>query len=125
MLAQTVLPFKLESTDEQLTPHGGLALFGEYCRALGLARWIDQELATPGSGAGYAPSSHVLSLIFMLHGGGRSLEDIRTLRGDTGLRALLQFAAVPSSDALGDWLRRQGTGGGLAALGRVHRRVLR
>jgi hypothetical protein len=29
-MPQTVLPFKLEATDEQLTAHGGLALFGEF-----------------------------------------------------------------------------------------------
>ncbi len=28
-LAQTVLPFKVEATEEQLTANAGLALFGE------------------------------------------------------------------------------------------------
>lgn len=124
MLAQTVLPFKLEASDETLTAHAGLALFGEYCRAIGLAKWLGQELPAPGSGAGYAASSHVLSLVLMLHGGGRRLEDIRTLHADSGLRELLQLA-VPSSDALGDWLRRMGAGTGLAGLARVQRRVVR
>ena len=36
-LAQTVLPFKLAVTDESLTAHAGLALFGEYLEAMGLA----------------------------------------------------------------------------------------
>jgi hypothetical protein len=31
---QTVLPFKLAATDESLTAHGGLALVGEYLRAM-------------------------------------------------------------------------------------------
>lgn len=73
MLAQTVLPFKLEATDETLTAQGGLALFGEYCQGLGLARWLDEDLPAPGSGAGYAPSAYGLPLVVMLHGGGRSL----------------------------------------------------
>lgn len=124
MLAQTVLPFKLEACDETLTAHAGLALFGEYCRALGLAQWLDRELPAPGSGAGYAASSHVRSLILMVHGGGRRLEDVRTLRADTGLLELLQLT-VPSSDALGDWLRRMGAGTGLAGLAAVQRRVVR
>lgn len=33
--SQTVLPLKLAATDESLTAHGGLALFGEYLRAMG------------------------------------------------------------------------------------------
>lgn len=36
MIRQTVLPFKLERTDESLTAHGGLALVAEYAQALGL-----------------------------------------------------------------------------------------
>jgi hypothetical protein len=124
MLAQTVLPFKLESTDETLTAQGGLALFGEYCQALGLRRWLDQALPAPGSGAGYAASDHALALTLMLHGGGRRLEDTRTLRADPGLAGLLKLQ-VPSSDALGDWLRRMGKGAGLEGLNEVQRRVLR
>src|SRR5699024_4826564 len=105
MLAQTLLPFKLEATDETLTAQGGLALFGEYCRAVGMRRWLDEALAAPGSGAGCAASDHALALILMLHAGGRSLEDTRTLRAERGLHELLGLK-VPSSDALGDWLRR-------------------
>jgi len=33
---QTVLPFKLAAKDEALTAHGGLALVGEYVRAMGI-----------------------------------------------------------------------------------------
>lgn len=124
MLAQTVLPFKLEATDETLTAQGGLALFGEYCQGLGLARWLDQELPAPGSGAGYAPSAYGLPLVVMLHGGGRSLEDTRKLRADRGLQTLLQWPVIPSSDAFGDWLRRMGQDAGRTGLTRVHRRLL-
>jgi hypothetical protein len=33
--SQTVLPLKLAATDESLTAHSGLALFGEFLRAMG------------------------------------------------------------------------------------------
>jgi len=124
MVSQTVLPFKLASTDETLTAQSGLVLFGEYCHALGLPDWLDQALPAPGSGAGYAASTHGLSVVLMLHAGGRSLEDLRTLRADAGLLERLKLAAVPSSDALGDWLRRMGAGTGLEGLNHVQRRVL-
>ena len=124
MVSQTVLPFKLGATDETLTAHAGLALFGEYCHALGLPAWLDAALPRPGSGAGYAASGHALSVIFMLHAGGRSLEDLRTLRADSGLLDLLKLGSVPSSDSLGDWLRRMGKGPGLAGLAEVQRQIL-
>ena len=129
--AQTVLPFKLAASDESLTAHSGLALFGEYLRAMGVCGLIDHELPGPGSAAGYRPSVHVLPLVLTLAGGGRTLEDLRVLRNDEGLRALLQLAEMPSSDATGDWLRRMGAeeSGGLAGLelvnGGVFRRLLR
>jgi len=48
---QTVLPFKLAATDEALKAQGGLALFGEYLRAMRVAALIDHELPAPGSAA--------------------------------------------------------------------------
>jgi hypothetical protein len=123
MVSETVRPFKLESSEETFTAHVGLALFGEYCQGLGVGDWIDHELPAPGSGAGYAPSIMALAVVLTLHGGGRSLEDVRVVSADRGLLRLLD-RTVPSPDALGDWLRRCGAGDGLAGLNRVHRRVL-
>ena len=41
MVRQTVLPFKLERTDETLTAHGGLALLAEFNHSLGLCALVD------------------------------------------------------------------------------------
>jgi len=125
MMPQSVLPFKLEITNDEITPHAGLAVFGEFLRALSVPGLIDRTLPGPGSGAGYLASSHVLPLVLMLHGGGRSLEDLRQVREDAGLREVVGLSDLPSADATGDWLRRMGNGGGLAGLAEVHRQVLR
>jgi hypothetical protein len=125
MMAQTILPFKLEITSDAMTAHAGLALFGEYLHALSLPRTLDRELPGPGSGAGYDPSAFVMPLLLMLHGGGRSLEDLRQIREDAGLRDLLGIERMPSSDATGDWLRRMGSGLGLAGSAAVNRDLLR
>ena len=61
----------------------------------------------------------------MLNGGGRSLEDIREIRSDEGLREVLPLKRIPSSDAAGDWLRRMGEGGGLEGLACTNRRFLK
>jgi len=125
--SQTVLPFKLSASDESLTAHGGLAVFGEYLGAMGIAGLINHELPGPGSAAGYDPSAHILPLVLMLAGGGRTLEDLRVLRHDDGLRCVLHLDEMPSSDASGDWLRRMGANGsgGLAGLQRANRCVFR
>jgi hypothetical protein len=77
MMPQSVLPFKLEITSDEITPHAGLAVVGEFLRAMGVRGLIDRALPGPGSGAGYVASEHVVPLVLMLHGGGRSLEDLR------------------------------------------------
>ena len=124
MVTQGVLSFKLEITKDAITPHAGLALFGEFLHALKLPRWLDETLPGPGSAAGYDPSDFVVPLVLTLHGGGRSLEDQRQVRCDEALRELLGLEELPSVDASGDWLRRMGAGPGLEALAAVQRRVL-
>ncbi len=88
-IRQTVLGFKIESTEEQLTAHGGLALLAEYNHGLGLRQLSDQHLPAPGSNRGYAPSALVESLVLMLQGGGQTLEDLRELEQEAALMKLL------------------------------------
>src|SRR6516225_7771447 len=125
--SQTVLPFKLTASNESLTAHAGLVLFDEYLGAMGIAGLINHELPGAGSAAGYDPSAHVAPLVLMLAGGGRTLEDLRILRRDDGLRCVVGLDDMPSSDACGDWMRRMGANesGGLAGLQRVNRCVFR
>lgn len=125
MIKQTVLPFKLEMTKDLITSHAGLALFGEFAVGLGLVKAVNKCLPGPGSGAGYRDSEYVLPLTMMLNGGGRSLEDLREIRNDEGLREILPLQRIPSSDAMGDWLRRTGSSDGLEGLEKVNRRFLK
>lgn len=125
MIKQTVLPFKLEVTKDMITPHAGLALLGEFAVGLGLLNALDKQMPAPGSGAGFRASEHVYPLMLMLNGGGRSLEDLRQIRNDNGLREILPLKRIPSSDATGDWLRRNGVNGGLEGLGKVNRRAIK
>jgi hypothetical protein len=125
MIEQTVLPFKLEETKDLITAHAGLVLLGEFAVGLGLLKALDKDLPSPGSGAGYRASEHVLPLMLMLNGGGRRLEDLRQIKQDQGLREVLGIERMPSSDATGDWLRRSGVNGGLEALDKVNRKTLK
>jgi len=118
---QGVLLFRVEKTDEPLIARAGLILPYEMARALKLPQVIEQELPTPGSGHAYKPSQFVMPLVLMFHGGGKKLEDLREIKGEASLRELLEMKELPSSCAVGDWLRRMGIDGrGLWGLGRVN-----
>jgi hypothetical protein len=124
MVKQNILPFKLEISNDEITPHSGLILQGEFMYGLRLPQKLDRELPGPGSAVGYQPSEYVLPLLLMLLGGGRSIEDLRELRADAGLCEALKLESFPSTDAVGDWLRRSGSNGGLAGLARVNRKII-
>ena len=62
--------------------------------------------------------------VMMLNGDGRTLEDLRRIRHNTALRDLLGLDRIPSSDAMGNQLRRLGVSGGLYGLDKVNRDVL-
>jgi hypothetical protein len=125
MIRQRVLPFKIEMTKDMITSHAGLSLFGEFIVGLGMLDAVDKYLPKPGSGSGYMASEYIYPILLTLNGGGRSLEDTREIRNDEGLRELLPLERVPSSDAIGDWLRRTSQNSGLACLGKVNRRILK
>jgi len=56
MIQQTVFPFKMETTKERLTAHGGLALMAEFNHGIGLRELTDRFLPAPESKQGFAPS---------------------------------------------------------------------
>src|SRR5271157_2388018 len=104
---QTLLPIKLERSEERLTSLGGLIVV-ELAQAKGLWGRVDELFPPPGSGRGYRASAYVKPLVWMLHAGGRRLEDVRELRAEQGVLRQLGLEALPSTDAAGDWLRRTG-----------------
>jgi hypothetical protein len=108
MIQQTVFAFKIGTTEEKLTAHGGLSLIAEFNHGIGLRELTDRYLPAPGSHRGFDPSVMVDSLVLMLQGGGKSLEDLRELRNEDGLMKLLGRERVPEPDTAGDWLRRMG-----------------
>ena len=62
------------------------------------------------------------TVVLMLQGGGRSLEDLRELKNEEGLMKLIGRDEIPEPDTVGDWLRRMGDPNrgqeGLKGLGR-------
>ena len=127
MIQQTIFSFKIETTKERLTAHGGLALMAEFNHGIGLRELTDGHLPSPGSNRGFDPSVIVDSLVLMLQGGGRRLEDLRELKQEEGLMRLIGRDEIPEPDTVGDWLRRMGDPNrgqeGLKGLGEVRDKI--
>jgi hypothetical protein len=110
-VAQLILPIKIEKSSERLTSLGGLVVLEELARSVGLWEEVDHVLERPQSGRGYQPREFVRSLVWMLHAGGRRLEDLRELRAEHEVLKELGLEGVPDAGTVGDWLRRQGEAG--------------
>ena len=122
-MPQGFLNFKLAPTEESITSHAGLALFGEYCKAIGLQKMVNATFPKPGSNRGYEAFSHLFALVLMLHDGGRELSDIRHIQNDRALRKILKLSALPTSDAINKWLKRY-QHKGIEALSKIERLLL-
>lgn len=133
MIQQTIFWFKIKTTKERLTAHGGLALMAEFNHGIGLRELTDRYLPGPGSNRGFDASAIVDTVVLMLQGGGRSLEDLRELKNEEGLMELIGRDEIPEPDTVGDWLRRMGDPNrgdrGLEGLdrlrGKINERILR
>jgi hypothetical protein len=110
-LPQLILAIKLERSPERLTSLGGLVVLEELARAAGVWEKVDGVVEGPKSGRGYQAHEFVQPLVWMLHAGGRRLEDLRELRAEQEVLTRLGLESVPDAGTVGDWLRRQGLAG--------------
>ena len=110
-MTQTILNFKLESTNEKLTPRTGVAIFGEYLKGMDFESFCNKNLPISNHHRAYTPFEFIYPLILMLHSGGRVLDDIREIRLDTALSTLLKMENIPTASAFTKYLHRHGTEG--------------
>ena len=99
---------KLEHTDERLTRRTGLILVNRFGDKINLPQKINRAFREPGSNRGMEASEFVLSIAEMLIDGATCLEDIRLFENDEGYKEMAEVYHYPTSDAIGDWLRRHG-----------------
>jgi hypothetical protein len=119
------MALRLERTDERLTRRSGLVLIDRFGKRLDIAKRIDSVFPAPGSNRGFLPSVYVTTLLEMMIDGGSCLEDVRAFRDDAAYQAMTNRDHYPTSDALGDWLRRHGEHGGAAHIGQVNGELVR
>jgi hypothetical protein len=108
---QTTLNFKLQSTNEKLTPRTGVAILGEYLKGMNLEKLCNANLPKAKRNNGYSAFEFIYPLILMLHSGGRFLDDIREIKVDEALKKLLKIKTVPTANAFSKYLRKHGTNG--------------
>lgn len=125
-ISSPLLPFKLTSTNDKITSRAGLVIFGEFLHSQRFSKLIDESIDGFKSNHSYKPSQYIVPLLLMLHGGGRHIEDVREIARDDALLELLQISAIPSSSAIGDWLRFMGgVKDGLSGLSKCNRVLLK
>jgi len=125
-ITSSLFPFKLTSTEDKITANAGLCLFGEFLHSQCFSKLVDENVCGFKSNHSYKPSEYVVPLLLMLHGGGRYIEDVREIANDEALLQLLQISSIPSSSAIGDWLRFIGdVKGGLSGLSNCNRAILK
>ena len=66
-MTQTILNFKLESTNEKLTPRTGVAILGEYLKGMNLEKLCNDNLPKAKRNNGYSAFEFIYPLILMLH----------------------------------------------------------
>jgi len=104
-----ILPYKLTTTNDQLTSRAGLLSIAQLMESISLAERVDHFLPLPKSNRGFKPSVFIQTLILMQHEGSFHLDDVRHLHDDVALATVLGLKEIPKASSLGTWLRRMGS----------------
>jgi hypothetical protein len=99
---------QLQHSSELITAKAGLMVCNAFQKYIQLPELIDSTFPRPGSNRGFPHSKYVGTLIQMFHDGASQLEDVNELSEDKALQKMIDVDSYPTSDAIGDWLRRQG-----------------
>lgn len=103
-----ILPYKLTTTNDQLSSRAGLLTIAQVMQSLRLEEHIDQHFPLPQSNRGLNPSCYIETLVLMQHEGSFHLDDVRHLHDEEALMSVLGLERLPKASALGEWLRRMG-----------------
>lgn len=120
-----ILPYKLTTTNDNLTSRAGLITIAHTMQRLGFAQTIDNAFPLPKSNRAIAASSYLQTFILMQHQGDFHLDDVRHLHDDTALIDVLGMKKLPKPSAMGGWLRTMGKDKiGINALTQINKQVL-
>jgi len=89
-MTQGTLPFKYENEKQGLglTALGGLPVYLDMAKAMGLADSIDRHVAIRKNSQGWTDSQVVMSLVLLNIAGGECVDDLQVLEQDEGFRQI-------------------------------------
>jgi len=95
-MAQGVLFFKYEAEKRTtgMTALGGLPVYLDLAKVIGLSKSISKHLKVRRSGQGWTDSQMVLSIVLLNLAGGDCVEDIKVLEADDGFCEVLKKAEM-------------------------------
>ncbi len=114
---------QLKHSPELITAKAGLLVCDAFQKYINLPELIDMTFDKPGSNRGFSHSKYVTTLLQMFHDGASQLEDVSELSEDKALQKMIDVDSYPTSDAIGDWLRRQGQSNGVENLWKVMKQL--
>ena len=88
------------------TAHGGIGVVHRLVTQLGLAEEIDSRVGVLKAHRPYRESDHVLSLVYSIFAGGRTLDDLEKIRHDEAFLNAIGAERLPGATTAGDFLRR-------------------
>ncbi len=93
-MTQGILPFKYEQekTDGGTTALGGLPLYLDLAKVIGLTKSIQKHLTVKKGSQGWTDSQFVLSGILLNLAGGNCVDDLNILNADQGFCSILHSA---------------------------------
>ena len=97
--------FQFSFGDATLTHYGGMALFQQFCRKLGLKRLLQTYIPWQRRDSFYHPAELVLCLLYSMVVGLKRISDTRILAYNRSFQRLLGLSRFPSDTTLRQFLR--------------------
>ena len=98
---------KIQETEKQITPFGGLAILGQFFDRIGLAtvceRYMPFRLTSPNA----IPAEQTfIAFLLSVIAGARRFSHANLVRADKALHQLFGFKRFPTDDTIRNWLKR-------------------
>ncbi len=98
----------LEFSEEQISAHAGLAIFGRYLRLLRFQRRVREALSAHGMGTDYGIVGMVFALLALIVIGGYRISHLAFLGSDPVVLRFCGLKRLPSDRTVVRWLKRFG-----------------
>ena len=93
-------PIKIEFTDKNITPWGGMVLFREMLNRIKFASILnDLELPIQGSNRGYSPEQLITNFLVSVWCGANNFEHLEVTRHDKAIREIFDWQSMPGHRA--------------------------